>query len=146
MVVVIACAFSIIPRSIGFEITDFKGIVEKKVGVDTGQNLYQSAYDYVSKFKKEGKDAYKGIMDLKNLTPLEALSKHQELAQDYKESLDMSLYMHKMADDYKRIGKMKLEQYKVLYKKYKTQIKNFKLKDLGNKAKKIFSKMKFLTK
>jgi hypothetical protein len=84
------------------------------------------------------------LKDFEGMTPVEAWAKQTQLVQDYEETLYGQLYLTKLADNYKRVGNMKLEQYKIMYKKYTAQLKNFNIKDMGNKARKIFSKMKFL--
>lgn len=150
-VVAVSCALVVVPTSFGFSLPqlDFEDIVTERVGEELGQELNISSYDYVQKFNPKEYRAYQGYIDLdqfKGMTPMEMWAEQTRMVTDYEEKLNGQLYLRKMADNYQRVGKMKVEQYKLLYEKYKLQAKNFDIKRVGNIARKVFTRMKFLAK
>jgi hypothetical protein len=140
-----------IPTSLGFSLSkpNFNDIGVNVVGLEKGQNMYNSAMDYGKKFYQQGYDVSLGkysVDQFKNMTPLEAINSEINKFNSYQETIAGQLHIRKMADKYKRVGEMQLEQYKILFKKYKSQVTNLNIRKIGNKALKIVSKVKFLAK
>lgn len=141
---------SVVPTSFGFvDRLDFNEVGVDIVGVDKGQDLYNAALRYGEKFYQEEHQSALGYFDLekyKNKTPWEAISSETQDIATYRETIESQIHIRQVADNYRIMGVMQLEQYKTLFKKYKSQVTNFNIRDLSKKALSQVVKTKFLAK